>query len=73
MQSFATVLRDARLRSKLSQKALAQQVGVSPNAICQIECGNNNPSYKTYLKLLSVLDLAPPHTKESAHDYTRLL
>lgn len=60
MASFADTLRDARKRRNLSQKDLARQVGLTPNAICQLECGNNNPSYKTYQKLVALLALPVP-------------
>ena len=45
-----------RRQKKLSQQALARQVGVSPSAIGMYEQGRREPDCQTLVKLAAVLD-----------------
>lgn len=49
-------LKEARNEKDLSQKALAQMVGVSRNTISSIETGQFNPTAKLALILCIALD-----------------
>lgn len=46
-----------RIRRKMSQSALAKEVGISRNYVSLIERGNENVSYSTVLKICEVLGL----------------
>ena len=67
-----TRLRRLRKNKGISQAQLAERVGVSRSAICQIEKGKTNPSMATLMKVMQVLDpafdvnpLEPPPPVES--------
>ncbi len=49
-------LRRLRKTKGISQSELAERVGVSRSAICQIEKGKTNPSMATLMKIMQVLD-----------------
>ena len=49
-------LKEARAELKLSQKQLADMVGVSPDTISSIETGQFNPTAKLALVLCIALD-----------------
>ena len=49
-------LREARAERKLSQRQLAEMVGVSRNTISSIETGQFNPTAKLALVLCIALD-----------------
>lgn len=50
-------LKEARLKHKLSQEALANLIGVSRNTISSIETGQFNPTAKLALILCIALDM----------------
>ena len=54
-QRLGGVIRDQRLRTKLSQAELARRVGVTPSALSQIERGVRGPSGDTLMRLWEVL------------------
>ncbi len=49
-----TLLRTARLRSGLTQRALAERAGTSQSVVARIERGRSSPSLKTLGTLLEV-------------------
>lgn len=57
-QAFGEVLRELRLRRKLSQEALALEADLERNYISLLELGKNSASIKTLFKLAPVLDLS---------------
>lgn len=50
--AFPTVLREARTRAGLSQRALAQRARTSQSVVARIESGNASPSWQTAQRLL---------------------
>ena len=58
-------IKQQRLKINLTQKQLANEVGVSTSMINQIESGRSQPSYETAKKILEVLT-----TKENQSYYT---
>jgi transcriptional regulator with XRE-family HTH domain len=59
------ILREARARASLSQRALAQQAGIAQSEIARIEAGRQEPAYRTLERLVRAagfdlkVDLAP--------------
>lgn len=59
------ILREARARAGLSQRALAQRAGVAQSEIARIEAGRQEPGYRTLERLVRAagfdlkVDLAP--------------
>lgn len=49
----ANLLREARVRSGLSQRKLAKRAGTAQSVVARIELGHTSPSWKTLLRLLS--------------------
>lgn len=54
---IATVIRDARRKAKLSQRALADKMGLSPSAIGQWETDATKPSIFNRVDLASLLSI----------------
>ena len=52
------IIKQARIKSKLSQAELAEQIGLSEKHISNIERGLNFPALDTFLKLCEVFNLA---------------
>lgn len=48
----ATLLRAARARARLSQRALAERAGTAQSVVARIELGDTSPSYSTLSGLL---------------------
>jgi transcriptional regulator with XRE-family HTH domain len=53
----ATMLIDYRARHRLSQSALARQLGMRQPAIARLESGEHTPSFRTLARLAEVLGL----------------
>ena len=77
---FSDILRDLRAKKRLSQKQLAEIVGVSPGNVSDWESGKTKPSY-TALAALSrcfevsadyLLELTPEKTGEVEDELRRL-
>jgi transcriptional regulator with XRE-family HTH domain/quercetin dioxygenase-like cupin family protein len=58
LPSLGDQLRDARLRSGLSLRALAGEVGVSASMISQIETGKSQPSVSTLYAITTALGIS---------------
>jgi transcriptional regulator with XRE-family HTH domain len=56
--SFGEALRARRQENRISIRALADQVGVSPSLVSQIENGKVNPSVETLVALVTALGLS---------------
>ncbi len=52
MTTPATLLREARQRSGLSQRALARRAGTAQSVVARIELGETSPSWDTLARLL---------------------
>ncbi|HEV8381748.1 MAG TPA: helix-turn-helix transcriptional regulator [Gemmatimonadales bacterium] len=56
MPTAATLLRQARTRAGLSQRALARQAATSQSVIARIEAGLTSPTWDTLERLLAAAD-----------------
>lgn len=80
-QLAADLLRDARVRAGLSQRALADRAGTSQSVVARIERNQASPTWDTLTKLLasagfalrSRLDLLPPESSHMLADVGRIL
>lgn len=52
---ISELLRDRRERAGMSQRVLADHVGVTPAAVCYYESGKRTPSMATLVKIKNVL------------------
>jgi len=52
MPTAATLLRQARARAGLSQRALARRAGTAQSVIARIESGQSSPTWETLGRLL---------------------
>lgn len=55
---IGSVLKQARVKAKLSQLQLAERIGLSEKHISNIERGQNFPALDTFLKLCEVFNLS---------------
>jgi predicted transcriptional regulator len=58
MPTAATLLRQARTRAGLSQRALARKAGTSQSVIARIEAGLTSPTWDTLERLLEAANFA---------------
>ncbi|MDI0265005.1 helix-turn-helix domain-containing protein [Clostridioides sp. GD02377] len=58
MNCIGKRLKEERKKANLTSKEFANMVGVSPWYINQIESGKKNPSLKTFIKFVSVLNIS---------------
>jgi hypothetical protein len=56
MPTAATLLRQARTRAGLSQRALARKAGTAQSVIARIEAGLTSPTWDTLERLLAAAD-----------------
>jgi predicted transcriptional regulator len=56
MVTAAKLLREARSRAGLSQRALARRAGTSQSVIARIEAGQTSPTWDTFERLLMAAD-----------------
>lgn len=54
--STASILKFARRRSGVTQKALAEKVGLVPSYISRLETGKHEPSKKLFDELIKTLE-----------------
>jgi transcriptional regulator with XRE-family HTH domain len=57
-------LREIRLRQALSQRDLAQQAGVAPKTVVDLELGRQEPRLRTIRKLAAALGVPPQEIDE---------
>jgi transcriptional regulator with XRE-family HTH domain len=57
MPTAAALLRQARTRAHLSQRALARRAGTAQSVIARIERGQTSPTWETLQRLLAALHL----------------
>lgn len=58
--TIGTSIRKGRKRIKLTQAQLAEKVGISTTAICQIELGRSEPSKHNLRAIADVLGIPVP-------------
>ena len=58
MSKFSRILRDLRRSQELTQKQLADEVGISKSAISMYELGNREPDFATEEALASYFDVS---------------
>lgn len=82
MRSHAvTLLREARARAGLTQRALARRAGTAQSVVARIERGQTSPSWGTLEKLLTAagfgvrvrLDVQPAKNSHMLEDVNRIL
>jgi transcriptional regulator with XRE-family HTH domain len=79
--SPAALLRDARTRAGLSQRALARRANTAQSVVARIELGHTSPSWETLTHLLGAagfrlhadLELEPVRSTHMLDDVTRIL
>lgn len=54
-------IRDARVARNLTQKQLGDLCGMADSAIRRYESGRGNPTLKTLVKFMIVLDICPAY------------
>ena len=64
MSTAAVLLREARTRAGLSQRALAQRAGTAQSVIARIERGRSSPTWETLERLLEAADFEVHSTVE---------
>ncbi|HMG17854.1 MAG TPA: helix-turn-helix transcriptional regulator [Gemmatimonadales bacterium] len=57
MPTAATLLRQARARAGLSQRALARRAGTAQSVVARIEGGQTSPTWETLERLLDAADV----------------
>jgi transcriptional regulator with XRE-family HTH domain len=57
MTTAATLLRQARTRAGLSQRALARLAGTAQSVIARIESGHTSPTWETFERLLDAANV----------------
>jgi transcriptional regulator with XRE-family HTH domain len=57
-QEPATIVREARHRAGLSQRALAQRAGTTQSVVARIELGQTRPTWETVVRLVEAAGLA---------------
>lgn len=58
MNSFGQIIKDARIVARMTQDALAEQVGVTPRYIMAIENENKHPSMQVLFKIIRTLKIS---------------
>lgn len=58
-KNFGNILRDFRIKNKLTQEQLAEKLGISLKYISRIENGNNGVKTQTLIKYMNVLGITP--------------
>lgn len=56
---FGKILREFRIKSRLTQEQLAEKLGISLKYISRIENGNNGIKTQTLIKYLNILGINP--------------
>ena len=56
---FGKILRDFRIKHKLTQEQLSEKLGISLKYISRIENGNNGVKTQTLIKYMNILGITP--------------
>ena len=66
---FCTRLKDLRTEKELTQKALASQLGLTPNCICEWEKGRAEPNLDVLKKLSQLFDCSIDYLVGNTDDF----
>lgn len=58
MVLFSIKLKDLRKRKNITQKMLADRLGLASSAICSYESGTRYPSYETLIKIAGIFKVS---------------
>jgi transcriptional regulator with XRE-family HTH domain len=58
-RAFGRILREYRLKAKLSQEALALSAGIDRTYVSLLERGQRQPTLTTLFRLAAVLEVSP--------------
>jgi transcriptional regulator with XRE-family HTH domain len=58
-KNFGKILRDFRLKNKLTQEQLSEKLGISLKYISRIENGNNGVKTQTLINYMNILGITP--------------
>lgn len=58
MVLFSVKLRDLRKKKNMTQKMLADRLGLATSAICSYEAGTRYPSYETLIKIAGIFKVS---------------
>lgn len=58
-RNFGKILRDFRLKNKLTQEQLAEKLGISLKYISRIENGNSGLKTQTLINCMNILGITP--------------
>lgn len=58
-KNFGRILRDFRVKNKLTQEQLSEKLGISLKYISRIENGNNGVKTQTLINYMNILGITP--------------
>lgn len=58
-KNFGKILREFRIKNKLTQEQLSEKLGISLKYISRIENGNNGIKTQTLIKYMNILGITP--------------
>lgn len=58
-KKFGKILRDFRIKNKLTQEQLSEKLGISLKYISRIENGNNGVKTQTLINYMNILGITP--------------
>lgn len=58
-RNFGKILRDFRIKNKLTQEQLSEKLGISLKYISRIENGNNSVKTQTLINYMNILGITP--------------
>lgn len=58
-KNFGKILRDFRVKNKLTQEQLSEKLGISLKYISRIENGNNGVKTQTLINYMNILGITP--------------
>lgn len=58
-RNFGKILRDFRVKNKLTQEQLSEKLGISLKYISRIENGNNGVKTQTLINYMNILGITP--------------
>lgn len=66
---FNERIREARQQCGLTQKQVAEKLGITDNALCQYEKGVREPSISTIIELCKLYDVSADYLLGLTDDY----
>lgn len=57
-KNFEAIMRKKRIEKNITQTKLAEDIGKSPQLICDIEAGRKNPGRNTLVAIAKELDIS---------------